>query len=64
MCEMLLCPNLDSEQNPELLTHKSKTFFFSVSEHEHVAHLRAQHSYSYTMQNLVSLLSHSPEGLS
>lgn len=30
----------------------------------HVAHLRVRHSFSYSMQNLVSLLSRFPEGLS
>lgn len=56
MCEMLLSPDLDSEKHPILLTHKSKAFFLST---EHVACLRAQDFFSYTMQNLVYLLSHS-----
>lgn len=62
MCETFLCPDLDSELNPELVNDKSPTVIFFPKEH--VAHLRAQHCYSYSMQNLVSLLLHSPEGLS
>lgn len=53
--------DLDSQQNPKLLTYKSKTDFFLKV---HVANVRAQHSYSNTMQNLVPLLLDSPEGLS
>lgn len=60
MCEMMLCSDIDSEQNPKPLSQKH---LFSFSK-EHVAHLRAQYSDSYTMQNLVYLLSPSPEGLS
>ncbi len=60
MCEMLLSPDLDLKS--WAVNRQVKNIFY-VSK-ERVAHLRAQHSYSYAMQNLVSLLSHSPEGLS
>ena len=54
MCEMSVCPDLDSEKRPMVLIHKSKAFFLST---EHVACLGAQHFFSYSMQNLVYLLS-------
>lgn len=50
--------------SPDLDFEKKEAFFIFIFPEEHVAHLRAQHCFSYTMQNLVSLLSHSPEGLS